>query len=59
MLKKFDIYGHPVGVNHEGDSNFKSSIGGLAGLLTYIVILGYLAFCIVSIINKAPTITNS
>ena len=59
MLKKFDIYGHPVGLSYDGDGSFKSSVGGLAGVLTLAVILGYLAFCIISIINKVPTITNS
>ena len=48
-----------MGISHEGDSNFKSPIGGMAGLLTYFIIIGYLGLCIVSIINKTPTITNS
>ena len=59
MLKKFDLYGHPVGLSYDGDDKFKSSVGGLAGLITLIIIVGYLAFCVINIINKSPTITNS
>ena len=59
MLKKLDLYGHPVGLSYDGDDKFKSPVGGLAGLITLIIIVGYLAFCVINIINKSPTITNS
>ncbi len=59
VFKKFDLYGHPVALVFEGDSKFKSVIGGAAGLATGILLLAYFFIAVVSVINKTPTIKNS
>jgi hypothetical protein len=38
MIKKLvnisDIYGHPITVNYEGESSYKTKLGALMSLLT-------------------------
>ena len=53
--KKFmsiDMYGHPVGVNYKGSDAYKTRLGALVTLLTYLLIGTYAGFKIVKLVTK-------
>ena len=39
VLTALDIYGHPIGVNNRGSSVYKTNLGTIVTLLTYILIM--------------------
>ena len=39
MLTALDIYGHPIGVNHQGESVFRTRLGTMFTIITYALIL--------------------
>ena len=39
VLTKFDIYGHRIGVNHQGQEVYNTKLGSLLTLFTYVLIL--------------------
>ena len=39
VLTALDIYGHPIGVNHQGESVFRTRLGTMFTIITYALIL--------------------
>ena len=39
VLSTFDIYGHPIGVHHQGETLYKTRLGSLFTILTYVLII--------------------
>ena len=39
VLTALDIYGHPISVNNKGSSVYKTHLGTIVTLLTYILIM--------------------
>ena len=39
LLKIFDIYGHKISVNYRGGGAFKTKLGGLVSLATFVLII--------------------
>mgnify|MGYP001626562620 CR=1 FL=1 len=39
FLKERDIYGQPISINYKGSDVFKTKIGALVSLLTYMLII--------------------
>ena len=39
LLKRLDIYGHKISVNYRGKDAFKTKLGGLVSLATYVLII--------------------
>jgi len=46
------MYGHPVGVNYKGSDVYKTRLGALLTLLTYLVIGTYAGFKIVKLVTR-------
>ena len=44
LVKKNDMFGIPVGLTYKGDTQIKSTVGGIATLLSRALIGAYLAF---------------
>lgn len=40
-LKQIDLYGEPVGVNHEGQSTFRTGFGGIMTIFIFSLLLSY------------------
>jgi len=40
LLKKFDVFGVEVGLTFNGDSNFKTKVGGFLTILIFILLGG-------------------
>lgn len=62
ILKKFksiDMYGMPVGVNYRGSDTYKTKLGALGTLLTWICVLGYGISKIILLVNKSEPSKNS
>lgn len=38
-LKRFDMYGRPIGVSYEGEATYKTRVGSLMTLVTYVFAL--------------------
>jgi hypothetical protein len=58
-IKGCDIYGHPVGLNFNGEDTFKTSIGGIATLVVYALILAYTVLQARLVIEKKNTVINT
>ena len=41
FLRSQDIYGHKIGVHYDGESEFKTRLGGLATIATYVLVIIY------------------
>ena len=39
FLKWLDIYGHQVSMNYRGDGMFKTNLGGLLSLATFVLVI--------------------
>ena len=39
VLTALDIYGHPIGVHHQGEPVYKTRLGSFFTLATYVLIL--------------------
>ena len=52
-LTKFDIYGHPITVNLAGSGVYKTKLGALATLLTYILVVINLMQLVTQFIDKS------
>ena len=39
LLQKLDIFGHKVGVHYRGEDTYKTKLGGLLSLATYVLVL--------------------
>ncbi len=50
MVRSIDSYGHPINLTYNGDSTYKSMLGGF---FTILARLGILAFLIIEILNVA------
>jgi hypothetical protein len=58
-IKGCDIYGHPVGLNFNGEDTFKTAIGGIATLVVYGMILAYTVLQAKLVIEKKNTVINT
>ena len=52
-LVDFDIYGHPIGVHFKGSDMFKTKLGALLTLMTYILIIFNLTTLIISFFDNS------
>lgn len=52
MIRRFDSYGHPINLTYEGETTYKSILGGLFTLLTRIAILAFLISELISVAEK-------
>ena len=41
VLRRMDIYGHKIGVHYRGEDVYRTKVGGLVSLLTYIFVVIY------------------
>lgn len=58
-FKSYDMYGHPVGLQYDGDTKYKSYCGGCATFLTGLLTLIYFLKNCESVSNKISTIKDS
>lgn len=58
-MRSFDSYGHPINLTYNGDSTFKSTVGGFFTILARIAIFGYLVSELLNVIDKKSIVKVS
>ncbi len=59
IIRNFDSYGHPINLTYEGETTYKSFIGGLLTILTRVAILSYLISELLQVLDKKSTVEVS
>lgn len=59
IVRSLDSYGHPINLTYNGDSTYKSTIGGLFTIFARIAILGYFVSELLNVVDKKSTVTVS
>ena len=38
LIKRIDLFGHSIGVNYRGEGTYRTKLGGLVSVLTFLLI---------------------
>ena len=52
FLSKIDFYGHHMKVNYRGENTFTTKLGGLASLVTFLILLSNMLSLITRFVTK-------
>ncbi len=56
MVRALDSYGHPINLTYNGDTTYKSTLGGFMTILARIAIIGYLISELLNVIDKKSNV---
>ena len=59
IIRRVDCYGHPINLTYEGQSTFKSLLGGLFTILTRMAILAFFISELIQVVHKKSNIQVS
>jgi hypothetical protein len=59
FLKSVDVYGVPVSMTYKSDPQIKSTVGGFATIFARLIVLGYLALQLKTVLDKVYTLQTS
>jgi len=62
-LRQFDSYGHPINLSLDGESTYKTALGGAATIVSKIIIFSYFVYELLGVYNhdsiiKATTVNK-
>ena len=55
-LKSFDLFGIPISLKYKGEDTFKTPIGGIVSIISYLSVLAFVLFDLNAVIARESTV---